>query len=396
VGTLVELDGDGDAIVVVVVGPVVRSTVGPAVGDSVEVVGRLVSPLGKVFGGPAFGPLVGLKTGLAVRLSPSLDGATEGYTEAVVEGVSKTCGFVKTVAPLAMTAFPFCAEFSITILPPEKTGFPPENITWSSTVGTAEGAAEGDTEGMAEGDTEGSAEGDTEGMAEGDTEGMAAGDADGATEGTTEGAAEGPETGLGVGDPGWSSNMGLRVGRSVSPKRGLDEGLSETLNSSKVENPLAVFERLPDLFWTSTTATVEVVATVAITAAAIATFANIVSPVDAAAAIVPAPAAAEVPAAVAAWAAMDWTVAWNLHIKTETQSQQVYNWIVQTLDLPVHLRRSRRRRLHPCRNGSSHQIFWWFLRRLGPHRSYRRIEIITKVHGHIQNQVVIPCVEPVP
>jgi hypothetical protein len=94
--------------------------------------------------------------------------------------------------------------------------------------------------------------------------------------------------------------MGLRVGRSVSPKRGLDEGLSETLNSSKVENPLAVFERLPDLFWTSTTATVEVVATVAITAAAIATFANIVSPVDAAAAIVPAPAAAEVPAAVAA------------------------------------------------------------------------------------------------
>jgi hypothetical protein len=96
--------------------------------------------------------------------------------------------------------------------------------------------------------------------------------------------------------------MGLRVGRSVSPKRGLDEGLSERVNRSKLENPLAVLERLPDLFWTSLTATVEVVVTVAITAAAIANFATIDSPVDttAAAAIVLAPAAAEVPATVAA------------------------------------------------------------------------------------------------
>jgi hypothetical protein len=87
----------------------------------------------------------------------------------------------------------------------------------------------------------------------------------------------------------------------VSPKRGLAEGLPETVNRSKLAKPLAVLV-LPDLFWTSTTATEVVVVTVAITAAAIANFITAVSPVvtTAAAAIVLAPAAAEVPATEAA------------------------------------------------------------------------------------------------
>jgi hypothetical protein len=94
------------------------------------------------------------------------DGATEGYKEGTVESVSETRGFVKTLAPPAMTAFSLCVEFSITIPPPEMTVLPPENIKWPGAVGTTEGAAEEDTEGMFEGDADGATEGRTEGAAD--------------------------------------------------------------------------------------------------------------------------------------------------------------------------------------------------------------------------------------
>jgi hypothetical protein len=113
-----------------------------------------------------------------------------------------------------------------------------------------------------------------------------------------EGAAS--EAGLDVGVLVRIPNVGLRAGRSASPKRGLAEGLSETVSISKLAKLLAVLV-LPDLFWTSTTATEVAVVTVAITAAAIASFTTTVSPVvTAAAAIVLAPAAAEAPATEAA------------------------------------------------------------------------------------------------
>jgi hypothetical protein len=108
---------------------------------------------------------------------------------------------------------------------------------------------------------------------------------------------------VGVSSPsleGVASETGLDVG---VPARisGLAEGLSEIVNRSNLAKPLAVLV-LPDLIWTSTTATEVVVVTVAITAAAIANFTTTVSPVVPPAddAIVLAPAAAEAPATEAA------------------------------------------------------------------------------------------------
>jgi hypothetical protein len=106
-----------------------------------------------VCGGTAEGPSEGPAEGDA-------DGAMEG----TVEAASETRGFVKTVAPPVMTAFPLRDKFSITIPPPEMTVFPPEIITWPGIVG----ASEGDAEGMAGRDADGATEGNrTEGTAEG-------------------------------------------------------------------------------------------------------------------------------------------------------------------------------------------------------------------------------------